>query len=411
LGVLRKRGKAYYLDYRDASGKRVVRRGSPDKTKAKQLLEAAEAKKAAVRLGIADAECQIADAELEKVRAAYLDHLRLHRRPRTVERAKDALETVLGHVGAVRASHLTVEGIERFQRHREQSVSRRTVNLETGALKAMLNWAVDARLVRENPLARLKPLKQDTKRFRRALKPAEGKALLEAARKHYPGYADIFLCALHTGLRRGELVALEWADVDFDAREITVQGTVAKNHRERRVPMSGELTARLRALRASQRDCEPPRPLAGLVERLATRERNKDRTPDRGALEAEARKLRETGAARVFKTEYGTPIGNNLLLHLRLAVKRAGIDPRGVDLHALRYSFGSWLVVEGVNIKLVSRLMGHATVQITLDIYTDTSIMDWHGAVAKLPALEAESGANGDRLVTSPQERAQRKVG
>ena len=136
------------------------------------------------------------------------------------------------------------------------------------------------------------------------------------------------------------------------------------------------------------------------------------RKPDMARLEAEARKLREAGAERVFRTEYGTPIGNNLLKKLQVVVKKAGIDPSGVDLHSLRYSFGSWLVSGGVNVKLVSRLMGHATVQITLDIYTDTSIMDWHGAVAKLPALGSETASDGgDRLVTSPKEQAQRKVG
>ena len=102
---------------------------------------------------------------------------------------------------------------------------------------------------------------------------------------------------------------------------------------------------------------------------------------------------------------------DRLLRHLRKCIKQAGIDPRGIDLHALRYSFGSWLVREGVNIKLVSRLLGHATVQLTLDIYTDAGIMDWRGAVSKLPPLGPESRANGGTTGTASAPHVQVKAG
>lgn len=410
MGRIYKRGKGWYLDYRNATGKRIQRRAGRDKTKAQQLLATAEAKAAAVKLGVASPDAEIADAEIDTLRSAYLDHLRLHRRPRTVESAESSLATILGHLGAVRASHLNVQEVERYQKHRRESVRARTVNIETGALKAMLNWAVEARLLRESPLARLKPLRQDReeKKHRRALKPEEARALIETARAHYPRHADFFLCALHTGMRRGELAALRRSDVDFENREIVVRAEVAKNHRKRRIPLTREIEARLRVLLAEERSL---RPLSELVDRLADRERKQGRKPDRAALEAEARGLQKVGAERVFTTEYGTPVGNNLNRILAKLLKRAGVNPHGVDIHALRYTYGSWLVREGVNIKLVSCLLGHATVQLTLDIYTDAGIMDWHGAAAKLPALEAESGSKRDAGVTGESRRAQLKVG
>jgi integrase len=300
------------------------------------------------------------------------------------------------------------EGIEHYQRQRLEAVSARTVNIEVGAVKTMLNWAVEARLVQSNPLARIKPLRRDKKKFRRALRPEEAQKLLAAARKHTPRYADVFLCALHTGLRKGELQALTWDDVDFDRGEVAVRGEVAKNHRARRIPMSAELRARLEILREKPL---PVGPVALLVDRLKHRERRRGRPVDLDALRGEAEQLRAEGEQRVFRTECGTPIGNSLLKRLATAVEHAGIDKRGVDLHALRYTFGSWLVKNGVNIKLVSRLMGHATVQLTLDIYTDTSIMDWEGAIGKLPALEVGSTQRCDGGVTAPAQVVQRKTG
>ena len=407
MGRIYQRGRAWYIDYTDSHGKRIQRRGSTDKTKAQQLLAAAEGKAQAIKLGLAGPEAELGDPEIKRVQTAYLDHLQLHRRPNTYKSAKQSLEIVLGAMGATRVSHLTVEGIERHQRQRLESVSARTVNIETGTLKTMLNWAVEARLVQTNPLARVKRLRRDKKKFRRALRPEEAVKLLAAAREHTPRYADVFLCALHTGLRKGELQALTWEDVDFDKDEIIVRGEVAKNHRARRIPISAELRARLESLREKPLRVSP---IELLVDRLKFRERRKGHPVDLGVLRKEAEHLRAEGAKRVFRTECGTPIGNSLLKRLATAVKHAEIDKRGVDLHALRYTFGSWLVKNGVNIKLVSRLMGHATVQLTLDIYTDASIMDWEGAIGKLPVLEAKPVEKRDSGVTSFVKAVQRKT-
>ncbi len=389
MGTIFKRGRCWYVDYYNAVGKRIRRKVGTRKQTAADLLDEAEGKRGSIRLGTApDARCEIADPRLEDLQLEYLDHQRLHRRPRTVESTAWALERILPRLGVLFASQLGVRELERYQAHQLDSVSRRTVNIETGALKAMLNWAVTARLLRENPLAALRPLRVEAheKKPRRALEAGEARALVAAARECCPRYADIFLCALHTGLRRGELLALSWKDVDFRRGQVRVRAEVAKTHTARRVPMSAELAARLK-IRAGQRD--QVLPLARLVRALAARNRRRGEKVDGEALEGEARKLRRAGAQRVFTTEFGTPVSNNVLHKLRQAVKRAGIDQMGVDLHALRYSFGTWLVGAGVNVKVVASLLGHASAKMTLDVYTDAGALDVDGAVMALPTMEA----------------------
>jgi len=58
------------------------------------------------------------------------------------------------------------------------------------------------------------------------------------------------------------------------------------------------------------------------------------------------------------------------------------IDPEGVDLHALRYTFGSHLIRNGANVKIVQELMGHADERITLQIYAKAFNPDKRPAVA-----------------------------
>src|SRR5439155_23346557 len=89
---------------------------------------------------------------------------------------------------------------------------------------------------------------------------AEVTALLAVAKDEFPRWHPLLLCAVRTGLRQGELLALRWADLDFAGRFIAVNRnlvrgliTTPKNHQRRRVDMSGQLADTLAALNLHQR--------------------------------------------------------------------------------------------------------------------------------------------------------------
>jgi integrase len=88
---------------------------------------------------------------------------------------------------------------------------------------------------------------------------AEVAALLETAKDKLPRYFPLFLCAVRTGLRMGELLALQWPDIDWHGRFIEVQRnythwrvTTPKSGESRRVDMSKELARTLTDLRTEQ---------------------------------------------------------------------------------------------------------------------------------------------------------------
>lgn len=79
---------------------------------------------------------------------------------------------------------------------------------------------------------------------------ARGRQALSRRTEEFVDYLRlVVLVALNTGLRRGEILRLEWKDVDLDGKWITVSGVIAKNGQTRRVPLDAEAVAILQAWR------------------------------------------------------------------------------------------------------------------------------------------------------------------
>jgi integrase len=166
-----------------------------------------------------------------------------------------------------------------------------------------------------------------------------------------------------TGLRRGECLALRWADdVDLDAGTIRVRDTVqriggklltgpVKTDRSRRtLPISPAMVALLRRHHVTQ-----------LEERMRA-----------------ANQWTDTGL--VFTTELGRVVEpRNLLRVVEAAAKRIGLD--GVGAHTLRHSAATAWLESGVHIKQVSDLLGHSSVAITGDVYGHGSDQSARAAV------------------------------
>jgi integrase len=166
-------------------------------------------------------------------------------------------------------------------------------------------------------------------------RPAEAHALLAALS---PADRAIWAAALYAGLRRGELQALRWCDIDFQAGVIRVErswdekaGPIAPKSRagRRRVPLMAPLRAQLAAYRLRQKP--NPATLVFIGRR-------------KGAFSAEA-----------------------LLKRSRTAWKRAGLKPIG--LHECRHTYAAFMIAAGVNAKALCSYMGHSSITVTLDRY------------------------------------------
>jgi len=236
-----------------------------------------------------------------------------------------------------------------------KDLSRNTVRNALCVIRGIFNEAIEAGIIEVNPAARLGRFTRTAKTGEVngiSLTSAEAEQFLQAAKEICPEYHPLFLMALRAGLRRGELVAVQWGDIQFgkdedDANRFIVvqhnyvrrEHTTTKSHKSRRVDMSRELRRTLLEVR------------------------------DKRLLEAFLEGKNDISDERVFPSPEGAILDPDNLYHRYFlpVLTKAGI--RKVRLHDLRHSFGSLLIQNGASIVYVKEQMGHSSIQVTVDTY------------------------------------------
>jgi len=181
----------------------------------------------------------------------YIDVRNL--RPRTRKIYRDMMNRCLSDWQDVPVSQITKNMVEARHRglcHTTQfgTEGKGQANLAMKLLRAVLNFAADyyetedgQPLISVNPVRRLSQNKSWYRLApRQTIVPDHKLAdwYQAVVSLKNPTMSDYLLFLLLTGLRRTEAASLRWADLDFDARMIVINGKVAKNHREHRLPMS-----------------------------------------------------------------------------------------------------------------------------------------------------------------------------
>jgi integrase len=266
-----------------------------------------------------------------------------------LERYRELAEhQIIPHLGDVRLQKLHPEHLDRWHAALlATGLAPRTIEHAHGVLGAMLKRAVENGTVARNVAALRKPPAAEAVEID-ILTPAEIVAVLDALKGHalYP----IVALALATGLRRGELLALEWGDINLDERAaITVSKSVEetraglrikppKTKRGRRnVSLPTEAISVLRAHKIAQMEM-----------RLA---------------------LGQGGQPTlVFSTIEGNLLSPDGLSRSWRRLCAAKKLPR-VSFHALRHTHASALIRAGVDVLTISRRLGHSKAAMTLDVY------------------------------------------
>jgi integrase len=247
---------------------------------------------------------------------------------------------------------------------RAKGLSESTVRSAYTILRAILDTAVRDGALARNPAAAVKRPKVTAKESV-FLTPEQVRALLGAAKKSR--YADLFTLLVNTGLRRGEALALRWSDIDHEEKLLRVRGTLAR--------VDGDLIVTSTKTAKSRRSI----PLSDGAESLL-KEIRKQQLMDR--LKAGS-VWHQTGY--VFTTEDGRPCDpRNALRALKSAATKMGMT--GVGLHTLRHSAATAMLTNGVPLKVVSEILGHASIVITADIYGHVSPDVSREALATLSA-------------------------
>lgn len=246
---------------------------------------------------------------------------------------------------------ITPEKVERYRAARKVEaaknskagtpISPATCNRELAALKTLLSKAVEWGRIEVNPAARVKLLKEPPGR-ERILTEGEAKKLLEVASAEF---RPVIITALGTGARRGEILNLKWADLDFVMGVITIVNS--KSGRSRKIPMSGAVASALGAV---------PKHGEYVFWNPETKTRIKDIKTAWAATCARAKKNPDNE-------------------------KDPGIT--GVRFHDLRHTALTWMLQGGADIMSVSKIAGHASIVMT-QRYCHASPESMRRAVEKL---------------------------
>jgi integrase len=194
-----------------------------------------------------------------------------------------------------------------------------TVRQDYTILRAILDTAVRDELLGRNPAAAItRPKVEATEAA--YLTPAQVREPLAAAEGSW--YAAVFALLVNTGLRRGEALALRWADVDLDRQVLRVRGTLTR--------ADGQLVVTSTKTEKSRRTVPLSVSAITMLEQVRSRQR-------RERLSAGSQ---WEGAPFVFTTELGEPCDpRNALRALKAAAARAGFP--AIGLHTLRHSAAS----------------------------------------------------------------------
>jgi integrase len=180
-----------------------------------------------------------------------------------------------------------------------------------------------------------------------------------------PEDGDFWSFILGTGLRAGELAALEWSDIDWTQRQILVRAEVSKSRRERWIPLRADLLPVLQrqARQKPGRKAKAAARVAGAEATLARAGDDAERATAAKRLD-KARRTEKEAERLVFGNSAGGQWDGHLSRRLKPCLKAAGL-PEEIDLHTLRHTFASHMVRAGVDLKTVGDLLGHSSVAIT----------------------------------------------
>ncbi len=361
MGRIYKRGKIYYVDVR-AKGKRLRKKIGTSKKIAEMVLKDLEGK--IVR---DEYDFSKLDAPLDELFDAFLESSETNHAPSTTRRYWNAIRNfqvflALDFPDVKKISQLNHAIFEKFKKYRRnvnpselevlknfpyhiprncQKGKAKTINYEVKTLRSVLNFGIKQGMCKENSAKDVTTLKVNDSQIPRFLTFKEADSFLSNCDdEHYP----VFFTFLNTGLRLGELLNLQWLDIDFNRRKLIVRKKTFW------VPKTGEREVPLND---------------GMMKLL-------------GKMKLKNQKKKDF----VFPYPYRESMGKRLRKALRQTAAKSGIDDF-TRIHSLRHTFASHLVMRGVDLPTVQKLLGHSDIQTTM-IYSHLAPDHLSDAVNKL---------------------------
>ena len=281
--------------------------------------------------------------------SGYEDRIRLHIKP---------------ELGEIPLNRLTQNDLQQFYARLKKSgrktrteyygegLSDRMVRMCHATCRSALQRAVQDGLIRTNPAEGCKLPPKKAREMQVLARDELQRFLIQAKAE---GYYELFLLDLATGLRRGELLALQWDDLDFETGVLTISKQVSL--------VRGKIVMSVPKTKSSIRKLVLPPAVVQVL-----------------------REYRESVHSRWM---FPSPVLEDLPLNpgsvydrLQLILEHANC--KQVRFHDLRHTFATLALQNGMDVKTLSAMLGHVSAATTLDIYTHSTSDMQHAAARKI---------------------------
>ena len=281
--------------------------------------------------------------------SGYEDRIRLHIKP---------------ELGEIPLNRLTQNDLQQFYARLKKSgrktrteyygegLSDRMVRMCHATCRSALQRAVQDGLIRTNPAEGCKLPPKKAREMQVLARDELQRFLIQAQAE---GYYELFLLDLATGLRRGELLALQWDDLDFETGVLTISKQVSL--------VRGKIVMSVPKTKNSIRKLVLP--------------------------PAVVQVLREYRKSVHSRWMFPSPVLEDMPLNpgsvydrLQLILEHANC--KQVRFHDLRHTFATLALQNGMDVKTLSAMLGHVSAATTLDIYTHSTSEMQHAAARKI---------------------------
>jgi len=278
----------------------------------------------------------------------------------------------LPELGALRLDQIDRERMEDFIAVlTEKDLAKDYIRLILGSLQTLMSNAIEKGIIANNPVRGLSKLYRQAPVRHAEIEPLseeESLLFLKTALQWEPEHYPLFLTSFHTGLRSGEAIGLQWQDIDWNGKFLSLR---------RQVVMAKVTTLKTKSSRRRVDLSDD------LLKTLATLKKKRQEE----ALKRGSNEISEW----VWANEKGQriDIGNIKANSFKRVLRKAGL--RDIRYHDLRHTFASQLLCNGANILYVSQQLGHANPQVTMRIYSHWIPNDSQRKVVNcLPTLERQ---------------------
>ena len=372
MATIQKRGDTYRIRVSsgyDAEGKQIIRsmtwRPSPGMTE-RQTEKELERQAVLFEEKVHSGQYAASDMKFQDFAEMWFkDFAYTHYRIRTYREYEKRAQRVYDAIGHIRIDRLQPRHLLAFykqlaapgaNRRTGSGLSPKSIRHYHTLISSIMEQAVKWKMAPQNPCRLVEPPKVK-KAALQYLDDVQTAAFLAALDNEPIQDRAFFNLAIYTGMRRGELLGLEWPDIDFDTGVISVRRTSQYDSKIGTYTDTTKTENSRRSMKVSQ----------GIVDILreyrAAQAEQKLQLGDRWSGDW-------TNHPRLFTGKDGKPMSANVPLHrLKRILKRAGLPE--VSLHSLRHTNATLLIQQGVSVRTVSARLGHSQTSTTMNIYAE----------------------------------------